>query len=217
MKLLSSFRGAVLAAFAGLAASSYAAESIHAEDARLAAGVKPCCTTNAEALLTTPSATRSVVNFTAETPHFDFGKGMAPFAVFVLPETGASTLQVYSPMRLRGFVQGGNGQAHYAETVVSFYGRTDQPLEGKLLNSGQRLWGQQSRALYKTFEVPEGAVRVLVSTDPGSNGKTDLSQVRGDRNMPLTADSLQTFGFAGIMPNGYHLSTYGPVVVQVNR
>lgn len=205
----------LLTAVAGCASTGYEGGSIHIEDARLAADIKTCCDNLNSALRTVSSIESNKLSlFSATTPHFDFGYGLAPFAIFK-PTTSARVLQVYSPMRLQGILRGGNGQAHYADSEVIFVGDSGSRIDARPTLIGQRYYGSGMRALFKTFAIPSGTREIILTTNAKNNRQTDLSRVLGDYHDKLFVETQQEFRFAGIIPNGYHLSTYGPIALQI--
>jgi hypothetical protein len=65
--------------------------------------------------------------------------------------------------------------------------------------------------------VPAGATRLVVATDPQTEGKIGVSMIYGTPQMPLVSSDYQEFKVNGLTFDSYHMSTYGTVILQVNR
>lgn len=179
-------------------------------------GITPCCTSLQQALATSAATAADTVTLSATTPHFDFGRGVAPFAVYTLP-ADARTVQVYSPMQRVGMLDGGSNRTSYADTAPLFLDANAKTLEAKQIDAGQRWWGANARAYYRDYQVPAGATRLVVATDPQTEGKIGVSLIYGSPTMPLVSSDYQEFKTNGLTFDSYHMSTYGTVVLQVNR
>lgn len=212
------FAGVSLALVAGCAAISGEGHLL-TEDARLAARVRSCCSTPAEALALkaaqTPAQQPTLLWFAATTPHFDFGSGLAPFAVLGLKEqAGAARIELESPMRLRGWVHGGDGKAHYADAVAIFFDAAGQATFAPPLQRAERAAGAGIGALLQIFAVPGGAAYLVVTSNPKNNGLSDSS---GVLNAPADAGAAGTGALilpGSVFPLGYRLATYGPVQIR---
>ncbi len=189
------------------------------EDARLAANVRSCCSAATEALVHKAAQAAAqqptTLWFAATTPHFDFGNGLAPFAVFALKEhAGATRIEVESPMRLRGWAHGGDGKAHYADAVALFFDAAGQASVAPPLQRAERAMNAGISALFQTFAVPSEAAYLVVTSNPKNNGLSDSSGV-----LSAPADSGASGSGAlkltgGVFALGYRLATYGPVQVR---
>jgi hypothetical protein len=175
-----------------------------------------CCATLPQAAAISAAQPKETVVLSATTPHFDFGRGVAPFVVYALPPD-ARSVQIYSPQQRKGLLDGGDNQTRYADTSVLFLDADAKTLAVKQLDAGQRRWGGSAVAYYRNFEVPLSATRLVVSTDPQSEGRMGMSMIYGTAAMPLVATEYQDFKINGLTVDNYQMTTYGPVVVQVNR
>ncbi len=187
------------------------------EDARLAANVRSCCRDQAEVLAHraahAPADQATLVWFAATTPHFDFGNGLAPFAVIHLKDPLSPVrVELESLMRLRGWTHGGDGKAHYADAVALFFDGAGRPIATPAGERVQRATQAGVGALLQTFPVPAGAASLVVTSNPKSNGLGDAS---GALNAPGGVPGSGVLILPGsVFPLGYRLATYGPVQVR---
>ncbi|MEQ1806475.1 MAG: hypothetical protein ABL900_13965 [Burkholderiaceae bacterium] len=190
------------------------------EDARLAANVRTCCSSPADALAHKPAAApghqAALLWFAATTPHFDFGNGLAPFAVFALGGGAFSNrVELESLMRLRGWAYGGDGKAHYADAVAIFFDGSGRALEAPApLERVERAAGAGTGALFQVFPVPSGAASLVVTSNPKSNGLSDANGVLNPAPPSGVAGAGALILPGSVFPLGHRLSTYGPVQVR---
>jgi hypothetical protein len=207
----------LMALLAGCAAVSGEGHLL-TEDARTAKNVRSCCHSAVDALAhkaaLAPAQPPTTLWFAATTPHFDFGNGIAPFAVFGLGDPAPpARVELESLMRLRGWAHGGDGKAHYADAVAVFFDTAGKAIEAPAQDRRQRATGAGVGALFQTFAVPAGAAYLVVTSNPKNNGLSDAS---GALNPPgWSGSGSSTLILPGsVFPLGYRLATYGPVQVR---
>lgn len=184
------------------------------DDARASTAVKSCCAALAD-LAAEDSLPTDVLSLTSQSSHFAFPTGMAPFATYRLPDSvAARVVVVISHMRQRGWIEGGDGNAHYANSQALFLDGERRLLETVLLSEGQ-VATTDGRALQRRFAVPSKAQYVVVTTDARRNGATESSRIEGQRDLPLVAGRHVFFLPGGLLPVEYRLATYGPVSIQL--
>lgn len=209
----------IVALLAGCAAISGEGHLL-TEDARLVANVHSCCNSPAEALThkqaAVPAQQPALLWFASTTPHFDFGDGMAPFAVFALGDrAGNAHVELESLMRLRGWAHGGDGKAHYADALALFFDSSGKPIPAPPVDRVIRATGAGVGALFQTFPVPSGAAHLVVTSNPKSNDQSDSTGVLNPPTRSAVAGTLILPG--SVFPLGYRLATYGPVQVRWSR
>lgn len=207
----------IIALLAGCAAVSGEGHLL-TEDARTAANVRSCCNSAVDALAHKAAVVAAqqppTLWFAATTPHFDFGNGIAPFAVLALANPAPSTrVELESLMRLRGWVHGGDGKAHYADAVAVFFDSHGKAIEAPTLERAERATGAGVGALFQTFAVPTGAAYLVVTSNPKNNGLSDASGVLNPPQRSGTGSSTLILP-GSVFPLGYRLATYGPVQVR---
>lgn len=185
------------------------------EDARAAAAATSCCKAVTELLAEAVPLPVSAIALSPVGRHFAFPSGLAPYAVFRIGSpTGPAELSLLSHWRQRGWVEGGDGMTHFANTLALFF--DDQ---GRLVPSPvvakQQVATTEGRALQKRFAIPQGAQYVIVTTDPRQTGTVESSTVSGQRDLPLVSGRTLVFLPGGVLPADYRLTTYGPVSIQV--
>lgn len=208
----------LVALLAGCAAMSGEGHLL-TEDARLAANVRSCCNSPAEALThkqaAVPAQQPALLWFASTTPHFDFGDGMAPFAVFALGDrAGNGHVELESLMRLRGWAHGGDGKAHYADARALFFDSSGKPIPAPAIERVERATRAGVGALFQTFPIPSGAAHLVVTSNPKSNGKSDSAGVLSPPTHPAVAASSTLILPGSVFPLGSRLATYGPVQVR---
>jgi hypothetical protein len=176
-------------------------------------GATSCCNDRAQAFDGAQPLERASLVFEKNSRHFDFGTGLAPFAVFRLP-ANAKLLEAEAELQLLGWAYGGDGAARYVDVSLRFYGAGEEELPAKVIESSQAFTGMGARSLFSYVEVPQGAAFVVVTTDPASNGKLEVGVIRNLPSTPVTSQSRNFFSWGGIMPTGYKLASYGPLRVR---
>jgi hypothetical protein len=180
-------------------------------------GVKaatPCCESRTAALQGAQPLVAFRGVFSPTTPHFDFGAGLAPFAVFSLGQT-AKVLEVESPAQYLSMPHGGDGVIRYVDPRLVFVDSEGREVAGELLAQSQRATVPGGRSLFGYVRVPSSARYVVLTTDPKKNREHHVSQVRQAPAERLTSRSTNFFAFGGVMPDGHKSANYGPVALRM--
>lgn len=203
-----------LAAMVGGCATDNPAAKAVMDNAKGVQDAKSCCESLAAVLATsTPLADGPPTMFGPSARHFDFGKGLTPFVVHRLPAS-VRTLEAEAPLQLLGWAYGGDGVARYVEIQALFYDANGAPLASTAApERGQRM-SAYSRSLFQYFEVPSSAAVVVVTTDPSRNGTHDLGPIYNMPLTPISAGGKTGYFGLGLLPHGYRLANYGPVLVR---
>jgi hypothetical protein len=143
------------------------------------------------------------VTFSARSPHFDFGHGLAPFAVFRVPSVSSPLgIEVEAYLELVGWAYGGDGNARYWDAHAIFLDASSQPLKAAIPERRQKMTGQGSRSLFHSFTAPPGASILILTTVPKNHGTRDAGMIEGLSLLPF-------------MPHPYTLASYGRAYVRL--
>jgi hypothetical protein len=153
-------------------------------DRNLHAQASACCPD--EQSLPPPQPLKGVhmVELGPDTPHFDFGMGLAPFARLAFEPGSIARLQVRAYSRTSGTLFGGDGTFHYANVQLRFFDSAGAPLPFSAPQEPRiDVVGLTANdALVSEVLVPPDAAMVLVSTDTrriGERGKATDSDAGG--------------------------------------
>lgn len=181
-------------------------------DRRLHSQMVSCCPN--EQALPEPEALKRVhvVELDPETPHFDFGMGLAPFAKLAFEPNAIEALEIRAYPRGSGTLFGGDGTFHYANVQLRFYDAAGAPLAFSP-PSGARIdtvgWAGHY-ALISDVQVPHEAATLLITTDARALGE------RGDAPHSDAGKMVMVSGLFIWVPGRqknmkYTLSPYGKV------
>ena len=215
MKLDAKLAASVVAIFAlvALVSGCAVAPDLHQEVASMASK-KPCCTSEQALPRATPLAEEQEVELSPESPHFDFGTGLAPFTRLELsPKT--TSLEILAHPTGSGKLFGGDGLLHYANFTAIFYDATGSRLPSTLSEPWIKPHGGLGGFHYfADVDVPAGARTVVVTT------RIDTI---GEKRQGFTAGSTMIRAGAAFIPVGGGTATlnialgpYGTVIVVAN-
>ncbi len=179
----------------------------------ISANAKTCCESLKQVTADAPNLAPSKFNFGADTRHFDFGFGLAPFQAFRI-DGATRIIEVESPVQRLSMAQGGDGVVRCFGPELLFFGPDAERRSGKLLDSSQRFNGDRDRSCYYYFEVPQGSVSMVLTTDPSKNLKRNVGLIKSAPTEPLTSKTKTFFVFAGLNTDGHKSTVYGPVSVR---
>lgn len=148
-----------------------------------------CCAD--ESLLPSPQPLGrvQVVQFAPDSPHFDFGMELAPFARYQFEPGSVRSLEVRAYPRSSGTLFGGDGTFHYANVQLRFYDANGQqlqfpePADARIETVG--FAGHY--ALLNDVEVPPQAAMLLVSTDARAFGARGEATAVDDGRMVMAS------------------------------
>jgi hypothetical protein len=180
---------------------------IAADPMPAANAVKSCCAT----LASLPSATSWVnehkLSLSPQSPHFDFGQGLAPFVHLSLSPAAVA-------IELRAHGMGMIGKRDYVDVRLVFLDADREPLPGvtvlpaKLESVG---WAS-TRMFVANIAVPVKATSVLITSNPGTAGQQGQATIRaGDSAVIISGIVVPLPG--GMATVQYALSSYGDVTV----
>lgn len=168
---------------------------------------KSCCASLAALPAATPWANEQKLSLTPQSPHFDFGQGLAPFVHLSL---NSATVAI----ELRAHGMGVFGKPNFADLRLVFLDSNHEPLPGvtvlpaKLESVG---WAG-TRMFVANIAVPLNATSVLVTSNPATDGQVEQTSVRtGDSAVIVSGIVVPLPG--GMAKIQYALSPYGDVTV----
>ena len=207
--LLSLFFGALLGACV-----SDNPEALRARaNAKGVQGALPCCTSISEVFVDAKQLEWTSATLGKATRHYDFGKGIAPFAVYRLP-ADAKIIETEAPLHLIGWAYGGDGVARYVDAKLLFFDAQLVPMATRIIDASQAFTGYGTRSLFTIFEVPDGAVFLALTTDPALNDVHGVGVIRNRPEARITSASKSFFAGGELLPRAYRLVSYGTVRIH---
>jgi hypothetical protein len=167
-----------------------------------------CCMSLAEVLARPERASAEWFHLTAASPHFDFGRGIAPFAILDVGGE-ARVLEVEALLQQKGTLHGGDGLPKYVDLQPYFFDARGAALPARQIDKDERFTGMGTRALFTYVAVPQGATRLIVAADPTSAGRYTSTMIKNPTGERLTSKTKQFFGFAGFAGNAWYSQAYG--------
>lgn len=204
---------AAILAFVALVSGCAVAPDIHQEVAAMASK-KPCCTSEQALPQAMPLAEEQAVELNPESPHFDFGTGLAPFARLQLsPKT--ISLEILAHPTGSGKLAGGDGFMHYANFTAIFYGADGSRLPSTLSAPWIKPHGAIGGLYYfADADVPAGARSVVITTRIDTVGQKKQGFTTGSTMMRAGAAFIPIGG--GTATLDIALGPYGTVMVVAN-
>lgn len=154
----------VLLSGCGTAPASRVQDRKELEDA------KACCQSSSELPAPVPLIDQSVFLFAKDSPHFDFGRGLAPFARFSVDGRLNKHLALIGMCRLSGLAFGGDGMTHCVDIRVTFFDAAGSVLEHRSTVQTFRNYNNQMFNLTTFHDVPAEARSLVIAADPRGMG-----------------------------------------------
>jgi len=185
------------------------------EDAAALGKATSCCASLSSLPATSVAARSHYYKLSPESPHFDFGEGLAPFVRFAVDPTQTSHLLIAAQPRGSGTAWGGDGTAHYLSTRAIFFAQTGERLpEIKHLPQSLRLMRPvYAFNLTRVFEVPANAAWVVLTTRSDELGwRGALPVVQPGRLQPAGGVLISIPSYDGVKP--MTISPYGDATIH---
>lgn len=133
-------------------------------------GAKACCQSISALPLPAQLNDQTVVLFAKDSTHFDFGRGLTPFARFAIDGNESKYLTIIASCRGSGLAFGGDGMNHCVDVKVTFLDSTGSALRHSSTAPTLRDYNSKMFNLTTFHNVPASAKTVLITADPSQMG-----------------------------------------------
>jgi hypothetical protein len=183
------------------------------------ASVRACCSSIASLPTSAPLLTEQLIAFGPSSPHFDFGMGLAPFALYRIDSAKyPASIEVFSTSQ--GFEPGRvDRSVHYADARVLFYTATMMPVTSPPFVPEPQAKKSDFAGGYKLermYQVPNGAAFFVVTTDAAAIG-TQGSLYYGEASQTVAAGGAFISVPRGAVVGKTKSTPYGEILVRIIR
>lgn len=205
--------GISIFALVALVSGCAVAPDVHEQAAGIASKTS-CCASEQTLPNAAPVAKEQEISLQANSPHYDFGTGLAPFARLSLAPT-TTELQIRAHPAGSGRLFGGDGLVHYANFTPIFYDASGSRLPSKLSEHAINPFGLAGFYMYfADAEVPAGARTVVITTRIDTVGQTVQEFTMGSTMIKAGAAFIPVGGGTGTFKIA--LAPYGDLTVVAN-